>query len=358
MPQEQRPRNSLFMEVMTFLELLYYTTVRDVRSETGNAALGLLIAVIRTVTLVFVFYILFEVVGMRGIALRGDFFLFLLGGVLLFFMHNGTIGKTIQAGSQVSPMMMHAPMTAVLRIMAANLSVLYIYTLSILIILVGTWVVTGELEIHRPGQTILPFLLAWASGIAIGLIFLLIKPFMPNMMKTISTVYMRANLITSGKFFVANMLPEKVLPFFDWNPLFHTIDQTRGALFVNYVPHNTSLTYPLLFVAVGGVIEGSSRWAVSKSWKCSSVWVSSLTTIAYCPGPSSWCSGRCTEVMVNDEHATLPDSVAQAMPPTMALEVRWICPEITWRTCPWSASRAMSGPASSSPIRSTVDISR
>ena len=269
MPQDDRPRTSLFMEALTFLELLYFTTVRDVRTETGNAALGLLIAVIRTLTLVFVFYILFEFVGMKGIALRGNFFLFLLGGVLLFFMHNGTVGKTIQAGSQVSPMMMHAPMTAVLRMMSANLAVLYIYTLSILIILIGMWVFTGEVEIHRPAQTILPFILAWASGIAIGLIFLLIKPFMPNMMQTISKVYMRANLITSGKFFVANMLPEKVLPFFDWNPLFHTIDQMRGALFVNYVPHNTSITYPLLFVAVGGVIglmgEHYSRRTVSRS---------------------------------------------------------------------------------------------
>lgn len=269
MPQEERHRNSLFMEAMFFLELLYFTTVRDVRSETGNAGLGLLIAVIRTLTLVMVFYVLFEFIGMKGIALRGDFFLFLVTGVLLFFMHNNTIGKTISAGSQVSPMMMHAPMTAVLRMLSANLAVLYVYTLTILIILTGMWVVNGELEIYRPGRTILPFLLAWLSGIVIGLIFLLIKPFMPNMMQTVSKVYMRANLITSGKFFVANMLPDKVLPFFDWNPLFHTIDQMRGAAFVNYVPHNTSITYPVLFVLIGGLLglmgEHYTRRTVSRS---------------------------------------------------------------------------------------------
>jgi hypothetical protein len=35
----------------------------------------------------------------------------------------------------------------------------------------------------------------------------------------------RANMIASGKMFVANALPAFMLALFDWNPLFHIIDQ-------------------------------------------------------------------------------------------------------------------------------------
>ena len=32
---------------------------------------------------------------------------------------------------------------------------------------------------------------------------------------------------TSGKFFVANALPERFRQYMDWNPLFHLLDQAR-----------------------------------------------------------------------------------------------------------------------------------
>ena len=63
-------------------------------------------------------------------------------------------------------------------------------------------------------------------------------------------VYIRANMIASGKMFVANMLPTSMIAFFDWNPLFHVIDQARGFVFVNYFPHYTNWQYPLYFTLV------------------------------------------------------------------------------------------------------------
>jgi len=32
---------------------------------------------------------------------------------------------------------------------------------------------------------------------------------------------------------------------FDWNPLFHVIDQVRRYTFISYVPHNRYLEHPL-----------------------------------------------------------------------------------------------------------------
>jgi ABC-type polysaccharide/polyol phosphate export permease len=72
------------------------------------------------------------------------------------------------------------------------------------------------------------YLLAWGSGCAIGLIFMALKPWAPDVVTIVQLVYVRANMIASGKMFVANTLPGFMLAMFDWNPLFHIIDQTRG----------------------------------------------------------------------------------------------------------------------------------
>lgn len=263
-------RQSMFMKAFTFVELIFHTTVREVRVESGgNAILGLLAAVSRILMMVMLFYFMFAVLGIRGNIIRGDIILFLAGGILLFFMHNTALSKTLKAASFVGPLMQHAPMTPTLAIISAALAVFYIHILAMAIILSALFLLRDNASILDPTGMIVPFTLAWASGVVNGLLLLVIKPFMPKAVALLSTVYQRANLVTSGKFFVANLLPQSVLPFFAWNPLFHCIDQMRGAMFVNYFPKNTNLSYPMKYVFAGIVIglmfEFWLRKTVSKS---------------------------------------------------------------------------------------------
>jgi len=242
------------MDAFGFLELVYHTIVREVRMESGNAVLGLFGAIARILALVAMFYILFEFMGVRSAIIRGDVVLFLVGGVLLFFMHNAAVRKVIKAGSFASQLMLHAPMTPTLAIFAAALSTLYLHILALLVIFTFIILMRDGLDIYNPAGVFLPFFLAWASGVVIGLGMLVLKPFAPRLMEIVSLLYTRANLVTSGKFFVANLLPAAVLPYFAWNPLFHCVDQIRGAMFVNYFPRVTSITYPLWFVFVGLIL--------------------------------------------------------------------------------------------------------
>jgi ABC-type polysaccharide/polyol phosphate export permease len=114
------------------------------------------------------------------------------------------------------------------------------------------------------------FLLAWGTGCVVGLLLLAAKPWMPDVAGIVQLVYVRANMIASGKMFVANMLPTSMINMFDWNPLFHVIDQGRGFIFVNYFPHRTNWEYPLYFVLValvlGFMAEAYTRKHVSASW--------------------------------------------------------------------------------------------
>jgi ABC-type polysaccharide/polyol phosphate export permease len=80
--------------------------------------------------------------------------------------------------------------------------------------------------------------------------FLLLVPLAPKLMKTVAKVYMRAQMVTSGKFMPAAYLPSSLFGWFDWNPLFHCIDQARLATFVNYNKEVSSMSYPIWFTAI------------------------------------------------------------------------------------------------------------
>ena len=102
------------------------------------------------------------------------------------------------------------------------------------------------------------------------MVFLGLKPWAPEIVGQLGTLYRRANMIASGKMFVANALPATMLALFDWNPLFHCIDQARGFIFVNYTPYFSSISYPLAVTAalivVGMMLEFRTRQSMSLSW--------------------------------------------------------------------------------------------
>ena len=60
-----------------------------------------------------------------------------------------------------------------------------------------------------------------------------------------------------------------MLAMFDWNPLFHCVDQTRGVMFINYSPIYSNLSYPLKValeaIIIGLMLEFFTRKRASKS---------------------------------------------------------------------------------------------
>jgi ABC-type polysaccharide/polyol phosphate export permease len=264
-----RPKTSARSGLAT-LEVIYHAAVRSVRKSHRNAMVGLLMNILQTVTLVLVFYVLFTLTGMRGSAIRGDFLLYIMSGVFLFLTHTKAMGAVVRSEGPTSPMMKHAPMNAAVAIAAAAMSALYLQVLSLLAVLFVYHVGWTPVVIDDPVGAMAMLLLSWASGVAIGTVFLAAKPWMPEVVAITSSIYMRANMIASGKLFVANAMPGYILVFFDWNPLFHTIDQARGFTFINYNPHFSSIPYPiyvtLACLVVGLMGDFYTRQRASISW--------------------------------------------------------------------------------------------
>ena len=267
---QQATHKGSLSSAVAIAELVYHSIVRKVRQTHGNAVLSLLLNMMQSAIFVLAFYVMFSVLGLRSAALRGDFLLYIMSGIFLFMTHTKTLGSVVGSDGPSAPMMKHAPMNTIISIMSAALSTLYIQVLSLFTILFLYHVLMTPLEINQPIGAFAMLLLAWFTGLSIGVVFLALKPWFPTFVGVASTVYQRANMIASGKMFVANTLPGFMLAMFDWNPLFHCIDQARGFAFINYSPHNSSIAYPLgvgiTLLMVGLMGEFYTRRHASVSW--------------------------------------------------------------------------------------------
>ena len=268
--QKVRVNKSTPAAGFAFLELLFHSVVRDVRVQNGNANLGILLSILQTLVLLAIFAFVIVGLGLRTFAIRGDFIVYILTGIMLFLMHTRAVSSIMNSSSATAPMLLHSPMNTLLLISGAALSGLYTQLLAFVIILTVVHIVRGGLEFYDPAAMLLPFFMAWASGIGVGMLFLGLRPFAPKFIPMLSMLYRRAQMVTSGKMMPANYMSAGMVEWFDWNPLFHAIDQIRGAAFVNYFPRNSNIGYPIKFtivaICIALMIDFWLRKNMSSSW--------------------------------------------------------------------------------------------
>lgn len=255
----------------SMLELIYHSIVRNIRLEHRSALIGLMMNIMQTVIFVGAFFFMFTVLGLKGAAIRGDFLLYIMSGIFLFMTHTKSMSAVLGAEGPASAMMKHAPMNTIVAIASAAIAILYTQMLSMIIVLYLYHVSMGPITILDPYSALGMILLAWFTGVSVGVVFLALKPWFPGFVKLAASIFARANMIASGKMFVANTMPGYMLAMFDWNPLFHCIDQARGFVFLNYNPHYSSISYPLkvglVLLMIGLMLEFFTRKYASVSWE-------------------------------------------------------------------------------------------
>ena len=267
---QYRTRQSKFTSAITILELIFHSVVRSIRSAHNNAFIAIGKNLLQAIIFVLAFYLMFSVLGLRSAAIRGDFLLYMMSGIFLYMCHTKAVGAIVKSEGPNHPMMQHAPMNTVITISAAAIGSLYIQVLTMFVILFIYHVAFKPITIDQPIPAFGMVLLAWFTGCGVGMVLLALRPWFPTAVGLISTIYQRANMIASGKMFLANSLPGFMLPIFIWNPLFHTIDQSRGFVFINYNPMNSNIHYPVWIgiglVMIGLMGEFYTRRHASISW--------------------------------------------------------------------------------------------
>ncbi|QQA42851.1 ABC transporter permease [Pelagovum pacificum] len=266
-PQRKRGRIQSAFEIF---ELIYHSIIHEQRKDSRHAVLGLIGNMLQTMILVASFYFMFMVLGLRGNAVRGDFLLYVMSGIFMFICHTKSVAAVAGAPGPTSAMMNHAPMNTVVAVASTALSALYTQVLSAFVVLFLYHAIITPITINEPVAALGMLILAWFSGCAVGTVLLALKPWFPGFVAIATQIYSRANMIASGKMFLANTLPGYMLAMFDWNPLFHIIDQCRGFVFLHYNPHFSNIEYPvivsLVLLMIGIIGESYTRKHASVSW--------------------------------------------------------------------------------------------
>ena len=89
------------------LELIFHIAIRNLRKSHSNAVLGLVMVILQSLLLVVIMYVTFSLLGLRRVAVRGDFMLYVMSGVFMFMTHIKTIGAVASAEGPTSSMMMN-----------------------------------------------------------------------------------------------------------------------------------------------------------------------------------------------------------------------------------------------------------
>ncbi|MCG6884917.1 MAG: ABC transporter permease [Silicimonas sp.] len=254
------------------LDLTYHNTVRSIRKGHRDAVFAIVSNIIQTLVMVGAFYLFMSFFRQFGAssAIRGDFLLYVMSGIFVFMVHIKTLAAVAGADGPTSAIMQHLPMTTTVSLLSAAFSTLYTQIISLSAILLMYHLIWSPVEFHQPIGTICMILLAWFSGISVGVCFLAVKPWFPKATTTAQQIYTRFNMFASGKMFVANTMPATMIYLFSWNPLFHIIDQGRGFIFINYNPLKSNLEYPItvsvVLLCIGLIAESQTRKHVSVSW--------------------------------------------------------------------------------------------
>ena len=268
---QRKVARTKFQAAMELGSVIYHMTARNARGARGHAGLGLVQSIGMMVVLILAMAaIMIYGFGVRSNPVRGNFILFLMSGIIMYMMHIRTFREVSSFGGEGSGTFKHSQASTPVMIASGALSALYMQILTIICVLFAYHCVFEPLEIEYPIQAMAMVMMSWLTAVCVGLLFIVLTPWAPFLMSRLKVLYIRLNFILSGKMFLGNTLSAATLPYFDWNPLFHIIDQGRGYIFVNYEPRNSNPMYPLyvclVLLAVGLMFEFVTRRSVSVSW--------------------------------------------------------------------------------------------
>ena len=89
---------------------IFHASVRNVRQKHRPPILSLVSEMMQSAMFVMAFLFFFQVLGLRGSAIRGDFLIYIMTCIFHLTTHTKAVGAGGGAEGSTAPMMQHAPM--------------------------------------------------------------------------------------------------------------------------------------------------------------------------------------------------------------------------------------------------------
>ncbi len=207
--------------------------MRETKTRFGTNRLGYFWAIAEPVAQAAVIGAIFTLLGRNSVS-GIPVALFMFTGILPFKMFAKLLPQLSAAVSANKALLAYRQVSAIDPIIARVLIEMATFVVAYLVIFsVMAWL-GFDVVPHDLLALITASLLLIIIALGIGLLLCVAMSYWQDTSKIVGMV-MQPMFFISGIFFAATMIPQQYWYLFSWNPVFHAIELSRDAFFVNYV---------------------------------------------------------------------------------------------------------------------------
>ncbi len=184
----------------------------------------------------------------RTVPVYTDTVTFIISGLMPYMAFRYVVNSASRANSVMRRLLIFPTVKLEHGVIAATLVEWVNSFVVVGVVMVVNLLVFGNGEIDDPLTWFWGMTLSCGLGAAYAYLFVALTEVSPGF-RSLAIVLLRPAFFVSGVFFTANELPDRVLPFFIWNPLLHAIEIARDGMLFHYEARVASSLYPLTWIA-------------------------------------------------------------------------------------------------------------
>jgi len=226
-----------------FSNVIFAFFMRELKTRFGQSKHGYFWMFVEPLFHILILSFIFSALG-KTISLNISFPIFLLFGLLPYFLFNNIVNKTMDAVSSNRGLLAYSPVKIIDPIIARVLLEVMVSTITFLAALV----VFVPANFYYPPDKLLGFIgvvvVLIIFSFSLGLIFAIIKEYFPDFNK-VSAIVLKPMYYVSGIFYTADMIPATYRDYFLYNPILLFIESMRSFWFKEY--NDKYVSYEYLF---------------------------------------------------------------------------------------------------------------
>jgi len=251
---------SLLSTALRYKDILWFRTLAHLKAETNNNYLGYIWLFLEPAISTAILYLVFGVIsGNRS----SDLVLFILTGMMVWQWFESSIMMGAHGIREKLHILNNVRMPKYLFPVVSVFANTWKFLCVFLILIVLTNLVgfhAGIAYIYIP----LVFFVQVLLIIGLTIPFAIFVAYMPDFVNILSSGF-RLLFFLSGIFYSRAAVPDKLIPYFDLNPVAHVMDAFRAILISNEAPSMPAMIYCAIFGAIPLTIGiGLSLWLDQK----------------------------------------------------------------------------------------------
>lgn len=239
------PKNPAWLTQILVLRALI---ARQYKSKFGGYHLGFVWVILEPLTGVFVIGFVVGAIAQRTVP-EMPYPFFLLNGYMMMQILTGCMSAGLNGMNAGKAMLVYPSVKPIDPLLARFVFQFMITFTSYVVFCLGSLFFGVRFSISSLDTVVYCYLITWSFSSGIGLVLGVATAYYQEL-DHIMGFLQRPLIFISAVLFPTSTIPESSREILLWNPLVHTIEQTRFSLYPHYNPTETNLLYPSVFALI------------------------------------------------------------------------------------------------------------